>query len=99
MSYVVLTKRKPSFIIRLGLQDANEGCNMNTLRQLRNAAGLSQSALAKALNVHKSTVSLWESGKRRLPIMHARPLAEALDCSVDDVVTAAEASARASKSA
>lgn len=72
---------------------------MNTLRQLRGAAGMSQSALARALNVHKSTVSLWESGKRSVTIPKARLLADTLGCSMTDVVAAAEASARADQSA
>jgi len=71
---------------------------MNTLRQLRNATGMSQSALARAVSVHKSTVSLWESGKRSVTIPKARQLADALGCSITDVVTAAEASAPASES-
>lgn len=60
---------------------------------------MNQSALAKALNVHKSTVSLWESGKRSVTIANARLLADALGCSMGDVVAAAEASAQADQPA
>jgi transcriptional regulator with XRE-family HTH domain len=72
---------------------------MTTLRELRDEQALTQAAVAERLGVTKAAVSQYETGKRKLPIVHARPLAEVLGCSVDEVVAAAEASARASKSA
>lgn len=35
------------------------------LKELRIKAGLSQSDLAKKLNVHQTAVSQWETGKKR----------------------------------
>lgn len=67
---------------------------MKTLRQLRVASGQSQAALARALGVHKSTISLWESGKRTVTIPNARLLAGALGCPMSDVVAAVELSAQ-----
>jgi transcriptional regulator with XRE-family HTH domain len=72
---------------------------MATLRELRTNKGHAQNAVAKAIGVSKAAMSAYEVGKRRLPIVRARALAEALGCSIDEVVAAAEASARADQSA
>lgn len=39
----------------------------NRLAEMRQAAGLSQIALARELGVNTSTVSRWESGERAMP--------------------------------
>jgi len=72
---------------------------MITLRQLRKDRRLRQVDVARQIGVTSPALSQYEAGKRRLPIAHARPLAEALGCSIDEVVAAAEASARADQSA
>lgn len=72
---------------------------MTTLRELRTRRGRAQNAVAREIGVSKAAMSAYEAGKRRLPIVRARPLAEVLGCSIDEVVAAAEASARADQSA
>ena len=58
---------------------------MATLRELRTNKGHAQNAVAKAIGVSKAAMSAYEVGKRRLPIVRARALAEALGCSIDEV--------------
>lgn len=57
----------------------------NTLRKLREAAGLSQAALAKLIGGHQSHVSDWEKPPdnpkyRQIPMDKAILAAGALDC-------------------
>lgn len=55
---------------------------MNTLRSLREKAGLSQCELSKILDVTQSTVSMWETGvtfpRRRMLIK----LSSVFNCSI-----------------
>ena len=55
---------------------------MNTLRSLREKAGLSQCELSKILDVTQSTVSMWETGvtfpRRRILIK----LSSVFNCSI-----------------
>ncbi len=71
---------------------------MITLRQLRTDRKLRQVNVARQIGVTSGALSQYESGKRPLPIAYARPLAEILGYSVDEVVAAAEASVRANES-
>lgn len=72
---------------------------MKTLRDLRIERNLEQRTVARELGIATSSLSQYESGKRRLPLLRARPLAETLGCSVVEVVAAAEASIRSNQSA
>lgn len=72
---------------------------MLTLRQLRDARGFSQAHVAAKLGVTGAAVSQYESGKRKLSILRARRLADALGCTVDEVVAAAEATVQSEASA
>ena len=55
------------------------------LRQLRLAAGLSQTALAKAANVSQSKISQWEQGRAVALVVALPALAAVLGCTVDDL--------------
>lgn len=48
------------------------------LRQARIDASITQEQLAKAMNVSKSTISMWENGNRMPSVSVLLPLAEAL---------------------
>ena len=57
------------------------------IKDRRTELGLSQAELAKKLGYSgKSMVSLIETGKRSLNASQIRPLAKALECSIDDLV-------------
>lgn len=56
------------------------------LRELRQAAGLTQVQVAEALAVPQSFVSKYESGERRLDVIELRHVADALGTSLDEVV-------------
>lgn len=55
-------------------------------RELRKRSGLKQKDLVRKLDVKKSAVSMWETGKSRPKIDMLPKLAEALNCSVEEIV-------------
>lgn len=61
---------------------------MSTLKNMREAKGLSQMALAKELGVDQSSVCLWEKGKTFPRVDVAIRLAKLLGCSLDDLYRA-----------
>lgn len=57
------------------------------LSMLRKQVGVTQKAVAEALGVSQSTVSMWETG-RNFPRVYMLPaLAEVFHCTVDDLLT------------
>lgn len=54
------------------------------IRNLRESKGFSQKQLADKLKVHKSTLSLWESGKRQVNIGTLWSISECLSLSQDE---------------
>ena len=56
------------------------------LRQLRKLRGLRQADLARILHKSRATVAMWETGKSSPPPKCLTPLAEALGCTVQDVL-------------
>jgi transcriptional regulator with XRE-family HTH domain len=54
-------------------------------QKLRQAAGLSQSQLARAANVPVASLRQWEQGRRTPLLDAAARVAEALDVSLDDL--------------
>lgn len=63
-----------------------------TLRQLREAAGLSQVRLARLADIEQTTISQLELGKIRKPTyITVRALARALNVGSDDIAAAIEA--------
>lgn len=57
------------------------------LRQLRREAALTQVQVAERLDVPQSFVSKYESGERRLDVIELRHVAEAIDTTLEVVVS------------
>ncbi|MFN8608837.1 MAG: helix-turn-helix transcriptional regulator [Vulcanimicrobiota bacterium] len=57
-----------------------------TLPRMRVARGLKQVELARKLGVSRSTVCCWESGERTPSLDQATRLAQALGCTLDELV-------------
>ena len=59
---------------------------MADIGALRKAAGLTQQQLADTLGVGRTTVAMWESGENapKTKMLHA--LADALGCTVEDIL-------------
>lgn len=57
------------------------------LRQLRREALLTQVQVAERLDVPQSFVSKYESGERRLDVIELRHVAEAIDTTLEAVVS------------
>jgi transcriptional regulator with XRE-family HTH domain len=55
------------------------------LRELRLARGLTQEQLARKIDVGLDAVRKWERGKRTPMLDMAKKLAEALECSIDEI--------------
>lgn len=55
------------------------------IKRLREAAGMSQSALAVKIGVDTSSVSLWENGKTYPSYANICKLAQALNCEPGDL--------------
>ena len=56
------------------------------LREIRERKGLSQVALSKRANVHRVSISLYESGKKKPNIDSLKRLAAALDVTTDELL-------------
>lgn len=60
--------------------------NCFRIRELRQAAGLTQAKLAFRLELKSpSTVAMWETGDRRPPSTMLPQIAHALHCTVDEL--------------
>lgn len=59
--------------------------DMSKLKKLRKAIEVKQSEIAKVCEVGQQLVSLWELGKRELPVRHAKKIAEYLGCDWKDL--------------
>lgn len=58
---------------------------MSTLKEMREAKGLSQASVAQTLGVDQSAVCLWEKGKTMPRHKVAIRLADLLGCTLDDI--------------
>jgi transcriptional regulator with XRE-family HTH domain len=67
------------------------------LKELRAKAGLSQKALAEALDVDQATVSRWERGEREPWLSIVGPLARVLGVEVETLVNPPAPPARSRK--
>ncbi len=61
---------------------------METLKDLRRAAKLTQASVAAALNVRQQAVASWESGTNRPALEKLQPLASLYGCTLEAVVDA-----------
>jgi transcriptional regulator with XRE-family HTH domain len=59
---------------------------MKKLGELRKAAGLTQQQLADILGVNRTVVTNWEIGISKTPAKYLLALAEALGCTVEDLL-------------
>ena len=57
----------------------------NKLREIRKRKGLSQAKLSELSKVHRVSISLYESGKKKPTIDSLMRLANALDVSIQDL--------------
>ena len=65
---------------------------MNVIKALRERQGMSQSMLSQKSGVKQQTISMLETGERKMPrIDTAKKLADALGCTVDDLLKDAKA--------
>lgn len=56
-----------------------------SMRTLRKSHGLTQEELAKAIGATKRQVGAWERGENDLPMDFAVAIADALECTIDDI--------------
>lgn len=60
------------------------------IRSLRKEKNLTQEALATLLGVERTTVTMWESGQNTPPTKYLVTLADALGCTLDDLLRGEE---------
>jgi transcriptional regulator with XRE-family HTH domain len=72
---------------------------MNKIKLLRLQDGLTQTDLAKRMNVAQNTVSAWEKGKTEPDIEMLKKLAACFDTTIDDVIGDSSDPAPAAKKA
>lgn len=58
----------------------------NRLRKLRKINGLTQVRLAEKANVSRSVIARFETGRTELSTKNLSKIADALDCSMDEIV-------------
>ena len=56
------------------------------LKAARKAAGMTQQELAEKVGVQQRDISRWESCKREPGVLIVKKMAQALGCSMDDLV-------------
>lgn len=59
---------------------------MMNLCAIRTKSGLTQSEVAKALNVTQSAVAMWENGRTYPRVSVLKKLADLYNCTVDDLL-------------
>jgi putative transcriptional regulator len=68
----------------------NGGVKMPSIKELREKQGLTQEELSNTLNVGRTAVTMWETGKT-FPRSELLPkIAEVLKCSIDDLFDSAK---------
>lgn len=90
VSLIKLTNRIPRVKLHYGVIHLNEVFMTdlgNAIRRRRKEIGLSQEQLAEVLGVTKSTISKYELGQRDPGLDQLVPLAEALNCTIFDLIT------------
>ena len=56
------------------------------IKNIRMSKGLTQDDLAKAVNVQRTTVTMWETNRSLPNIIMLKKIAKVLDCTVDDLL-------------
>lgn len=62
------------------------GVRKISIKAMRQAKGLAQWQLAELLGVKQACIAQWETGKTSPKFFRLAQIANALDCSVDDLV-------------
>lgn len=57
-----------------------------SMKERREAAGMTQAELAAAVGLHPSAVCLYEAGKRTMKVSIAIRIARALNCTLDELM-------------
>ena len=57
----------------------------NAIKKLRKKAGMTQGALANAINATRRQVGAWERGENDLPLDFADAMADIFECSLDEI--------------
>ena len=68
----------------------------NGLRKLRKINGLTQVRLAEKANVPRSVIARFETGRTELSTRNLTKIANALDCSMEEIVNGGRADGAAS---
>lgn len=68
---------------------------INRISTIRKQRGLTQLELAQRIGVTQSTVSEWESGAKFPRVTNLQAMAQALDCTADDLLRADDAGKQA----
>ena len=68
----------------------------NRLRRLRKRSGLTQMRLAEKANVSRSVIARFETGRTELSTKSLSALADALDCTMEEIVKGGQADGAAS---
>ena len=68
----------------------------NKLRQLRKSNGLTQVRLAEMAQVSRSVIARFETGRTELSTRNLTKIANALDCSMDEIINGGQADGAAS---
>ncbi len=63
------------------------------MKELREAAGLTQKQVAELIHVARSTVAMWESGRSRPLFQNLLRLSKLYNCSIDALTEAIERAA------
>lgn len=56
------------------------------IKHIRKAQGLTQTALSEKLNVDRSTVAMWETGKAKPRVDKLIEMAKLFGCTVDELL-------------
>ena len=68
----------------------------NRLRQLRKNSGLTQVRLAEKAQVSRSVIARFETGRTELSTRNLSKIANALECSMEEIVNGGQADGAAS---
>lgn len=58
----------------------------STIADMRKARNISQQGLSEATGIHRVTIARYEAGKVKPTLPQAKKIADALDCTVDELL-------------
>lgn len=91
MKYFLLTYMSICDIIILQYEILfHGGDNLTAIQEYREKSGMTQQGLADVLGVTQGAVANWENGIRKPDIFMLKKIADALNCTADDLLTPPE---------